>query len=83
MTGVCGKTQNFVWEIVGKRFLGRQRTRRDNVSELRPPTGLLFITQEIYEYGEPRWKDSDRIKLKNSEKNLSQCHFVHHKSRMN
>jgi hypothetical protein len=28
----------------------------------------------------PRWNDTDRGKLKNSEKNLSQCHSVHHKS---
>jgi hypothetical protein len=32
----------------------------DDVSELRPPTGLLFIPQLIYEYGEPRWNDTDR-----------------------
>jgi hypothetical protein len=29
---------------------------------------------------ERRWKDTDRGKPKCSEKNLSQCHFVHHKS---
>jgi hypothetical protein len=28
---------------------------RDYVSELRPPTGLLFIPQVIYEHGEPWW----------------------------
>jgi hypothetical protein len=28
-----------------------------------------------YEYGEPRWKDIDTGKPKNSEKPLSQCHF--------
>jgi hypothetical protein len=33
-----------------------------------------------YEFGERRWNDTDRGKPKNSEKNLSQCHFVHHKS---
>jgi hypothetical protein len=26
------------------------------------------------------WNDIDRVKPKNSKKNLSQCHFVHHKS---
>jgi hypothetical protein len=28
---------------------------------------------------EPRWNDTDRGKPKDSEKNLSQCHFVHNK----
>jgi hypothetical protein len=37
----------------------------DYVSELRPPTGLLFIPQVIYEYGEPRWNDMDSGKLNN------------------
>jgi hypothetical protein len=50
------------------------------VSELRPPTGILLIVQMIHEYGKPRWNDIDRGKRKNSEKTLSQCHFVHHKS---
>jgi hypothetical protein len=45
---------------------------RDDVSELRPPTGLLFVPQMIYEYGEPRWGDIEREKSKNLEKNLSQ-----------
>jgi hypothetical protein len=30
-----------------------------------------------YEYW---WNDSDKAKPKYSEKNLSHCHFVHHKS---
>jgi hypothetical protein len=50
------------------------------LSELRPPTDLLFIPQIIYESGEPRWIDDVKGKPKNSEKILSQCHFVHHKS---
>jgi hypothetical protein len=44
--------------------------------------GILFIPHMIYEYREPQWNDTDRGKLKNSEKNLHQCHFVHHKSHM-
>jgi hypothetical protein len=44
---------------------------RDYVSELRPPTGLLFTPQVIYEYGQPRWNDADRENPKNSEKKLS------------
>jgi hypothetical protein len=34
------------------------------VSELRPPTGLLFIIHMKYEYREPRWNDTDREKPK-------------------
>jgi hypothetical protein len=32
----------------------------------------------IYKYGEPWWNDTERGKPKNSEKNLSQCHFFHY-----
>jgi hypothetical protein len=32
------------------------------VSELRLPTGLLFIPQVIYEHGESLWNDTDREK---------------------
>jgi hypothetical protein len=51
--------------------------RGETVSELRPPTGLLFIPQVIYEHGEPWWNYTDREKPKKSEKNLSQCHKSH------
>jgi hypothetical protein len=53
---------------------------RNYVSELRPPTGLLFTPQMIYEYEEPRWNNIDMRNLKNSEKDLSQSYFIHHKS---
>jgi hypothetical protein len=36
----------------------------------------------MIEFGERRWNDIDRGKPRNSEKNLSQCHFAHHKSHM-
>jgi hypothetical protein len=55
---------------------------RDYVSELLPPTGLLFIPQMIHEYGKSWWNDFDRAKPKNAEKNLAQCHSVNHKSHM-
>jgi hypothetical protein len=32
--------------------------------------------------GHQRWNDTDRRKPNNSEKNLSQCNFVHHKAHM-
>jgi hypothetical protein len=52
---------------------------RDYVSEMLPLADILFIPLMIYEYGERRWNDIDKGKQKYSEKNLSQCHFLHHK----
>jgi hypothetical protein len=34
----------------------------DYVSELQPPTYLLFIPQMIHEYRQPRWNNIDREK---------------------
>jgi hypothetical protein len=41
----------------------------DDVSEMRPPRGLLFIPQMTYEHGEPWWNDTDRVKTCELEKN--------------
>jgi hypothetical protein len=41
-----------------------------NESIVHPPHDMSIVTTELY---------SDRGKPENSEKNLSQCHFVHHK----
>jgi hypothetical protein len=37
----------------------------DHVFELGPPTGLLFVSQVMYDDEEPSWKDMYRVKLKN------------------
>jgi hypothetical protein len=50
--------------------------RWDDVSELRPTTGLLFISRVIYERGELWWNDADREIPKNSERNQFQYHFA-------
>jgi hypothetical protein len=36
----------------------------------------------FFQVMEHRWNETDRGKPKYSEKNLSQCHFVYHKSHM-
>jgi hypothetical protein len=37
----------------------------------------FFLFLEMWS---PWWNDSDRGKPKDSDQNLSQCHFIHHKS---
>jgi hypothetical protein len=47
--------------------------------------GLLFTAKMMYEFGkpgQPRWNSTAREKPKTSEKNLSQCYFVHQISYM-
>jgi hypothetical protein len=40
--------------------------RPNNVSELLPPSVLMFIPQVIYEHVEPWWNDIDREKIPHS-----------------
>jgi hypothetical protein len=35
----------------------------DYVSEMWPPTGLLFIPRAVYEHGEQLWNDIDTTKV--------------------
>jgi hypothetical protein len=49
---------------------------------MRLPLGHLFNHDAVYENGEVWWNDIAKRKLKNSEKTLFQCHFVHQKSPM-
>jgi hypothetical protein len=53
--------------------------RWDYISEMRSPAGLFSPPME---YRELRWNDTDRAKPKNSGRDLSQSHFVHHKSQI-
>jgi hypothetical protein len=90
--GLCEIYAANVWEISRKYYSACWHVQLllllfmlmewDYISELQPPTGLLFIPQVIYEYREPQWNDIDRGKPKNSEINLSQGHFVCHRSHM-
>jgi hypothetical protein len=45
----------------------------------RKMTSFFFYFSQVMEH---RWNKIDRGKPKYSGKNLSQCHFVHHKSHM-
>jgi hypothetical protein len=43
---------------------------------------MMMIVFVLFLVMEHRWNEIDRGKPKYSKKNLSQCHFVHHKSHM-
>jgi hypothetical protein len=54
----------------------------DTVSELRPPTGLLLTPLTWYVIMDLHGAMTLTGTPKHSEKNLSQCHFLRHKSHM-
>jgi hypothetical protein len=43
---------------------------------------MIIIMFVLFLVMEHRWNEIDRGEPNYSEKNLSQCHFVHHKSNM-
>jgi hypothetical protein len=43
---------------------------------------IIIIIFVLFLVMEHRWNEIDKGKPKYSEKNLSQCHFVHHKYHM-
>jgi hypothetical protein len=45
-------------------------------------TTTMMIIFVLFLVMEDRWNETDRVKPKYSEKNLSQYHFVNHKSHM-
>jgi hypothetical protein len=50
----------------------------DYVSELPPPTGLLFIRQVIYEHGYPWWNDIGKGHCNSSTRTLWQSYQLSH-----
>jgi hypothetical protein len=44
------------------------------------PVMKMISFSRFFRVMEHRWNETDREKQKYSEENLSQCHFVHHKS---
>jgi len=48
----------FVVALLTVKFVVAHVAGREDVSEMRPRTGPLFITQVIYGHGQPRWNDT-------------------------
>jgi hypothetical protein len=93
---ICGMAIQFAAYCVHVEGTHRSKYHRHIPSRLLFPEGgvglvpkrgylltlAYYAFPRWYEFGERRWNDIDRGKPKNAEKNLSQCHSVHHKSHM-
>ena len=74
-----GGTFCFLWRRAPRR---KQRTRRSLEAYCATLWWRWLVLFSFFRVMEHRWNEIDRAKPKYSGKNLSQCHFVHHKSHM-
>jgi hypothetical protein len=70
---------NFLWLRAPQQMLRMHCTLEAYSATLQWSWLVLFLFFHVMEHG---WNETDSGKPKYSGKNLSQCHFVHHKSHM-